>query len=152
MPSQRILSNVMSGEPVTGVSWPQGIRKCHSYRQALVGPRRRRHADSGQPECLPECALGSMVEIQQTLPTYFTPTSLTCSRIDRVFTSTPGWILTLVCASASLLARPRQLHEEGVSDHAPVSPSLSLRRFLAAGPATDPKICHRKRPLQEKAR
>ena len=74
--------------------------------------------------------LDSMVEIQQTLPTHFTPASLTCSRIDRVFTSTPGWILTSVCASASLLAQPRELHDEGIDDHAPVAASLTLRRSL----------------------
>ena len=68
-----------------------------------------------------------MVELQQTAPTHYSPSELTCSRIDRIYTTTPGWILTNVQCSAGLLAQPRELHEKGISDHAPVSSSVSIK-------------------------
>lgn len=71
-----------------------------------------------------------MVEFQQTAPTHFSPVSLTCSRIDRIYTTTPGWILTSVWTSAVLSAQPRDLHESRISDHAPVSACMSLKRRL----------------------
>jgi hypothetical protein len=74
--------------------------------------------------------LDLMVEFQQTAPTHFSPPNLTCSRIDRIYTSTPGWILTSVRATAALFAEPRELHESGISDHAPVSASMTLQRRL----------------------
>jgi hypothetical protein len=71
-----------------------------------------------------------MVELQQTAPTHYSPSKLTCSRIDRIYTTTPGWILTNLQCSASLLEHPRELHEKGISDHGPVSTSISLKRRL----------------------
>ena len=77
-----------------------------------------------------QAVLDLMVEFQQVAPTHFSPASLTCSRIDRIFTSTPGWIVTSVRTRASLCAQPRELHETGISDHAPVSASMTFRRQL----------------------
>ena len=34
--------------------------------------------------------LDQLVEVQQIGPTHFTASSLTCARIDRIYTSTPG--------------------------------------------------------------
>ena len=74
--------------------------------------------------------LGRMTELQQSAPTRFSTSSLTCSRLDRIYTSTPGWILTSLSARAFLFAQPRELHERGVSDHAPVCAAQSMRRRL----------------------
>ena len=74
--------------------------------------------------------LDLMVEFQQLAPTHFTPSSLMCSRIDRIYTSMPGWILTTVRTGASLLLQPRELHEKGISDHAPVTAFMSYRGRL----------------------
>ena len=84
--------------------------------------------------------LNLMVELQQTAPTHYSPSKFTCSRIDRIYTTTPGWILTNVQCSACLLAQPRELHEKGISDHALVSTSTSLKRRLPKELQPIPKV------------
>ena len=59
-----------------------------------------------------------MVEFQQAAPTHISPASLTSSRMDRIFTTTPGWILTSVRTTAYLHPQPRELHDGGALGYA----------------------------------
>lgn len=65
--------------------------------------------------------LGKMVEAHQPRPTRADPGAGTLtSRIDRIYISTPGWLLLRMDVRAWADKDPLWLHARGISDHAPV--------------------------------
>ena len=126
------------GNPLSHVSWVVGDWNFHA-----PGEARRKIARPLEPvdlTVLPpqlcfhqrtfQSVLGSLVEIQSTAPTHFSPDSFSLGRLDRIYTSVPAWAL---CAAGHAVGHhddPIRMHRSGVSDHAPVCASLSVRKFL----------------------
>ena len=52
--------------------------------------------------------------------THYVPFSASFSRIDRIYTSAPSWLLTLVSPHALIHSSPDALHSKNISDHAPI--------------------------------
>ncbi len=72
--------------------------------------------------------LGEMVELQQSQPTHFDNATSSESRLDRGYTSLPGWLLLSHRFQAGTLFDCRWIHKQGVSDHAPVC--INFRKDL----------------------
>ena len=68
-----------------------------------------------------------MVDISGNVETRFDSASGLVARLDRVYVSTPPWLLTLLSVRARVVASPVQLHSEGISDHAPAMITISDR-------------------------
>ena len=64
--------------------------------------------------------LRESIELQQWGLTHFDQSTMSTSRIDRLYISTPAWALANVNALGSTSTSPHNLYGEGVSDHAPV--------------------------------
>jgi len=71
-----------------------------------------------------------LVEISSDHPAHFDAKTVTLIAIDRIFGSSPGWVLPIVCSSFACVSYPRSLHLRGVIDHAPVAWYLSVRAPL----------------------
>ena len=66
-----------------------------------------------------------LIELVQPHHTHFVVESLKLTKIDRGFTSLPGSLMIKLNAMATVTDAPDTLHYAGISDHAPVSVSLS---------------------------
>eukprot|EP00959_Pyramimonas_sp_CCMP1952_P016550 350853-Pyramimonas_sp.AAC.1 len=68
-----------------------------------------------------------MVEVDPELPTHYTEHSQQCTRIDKIYSSSPLWLLTQWRAKVDIPMAPDMLYDKGISDHAPVHLRLSAR-------------------------
>ena len=68
-----------------------------------------------------------MVEVRTCLDTHYDARSDSMSRIDRIFVSFQPWTIVQVRSVCHVWEDPRQLFEQGISDHAPVSTTFSIR-------------------------
>ena len=87
-----------------------------------------------------------LVEFDSPNPTHFWPGSLTLGKHDRIFTSISPSALTSLTSNIMVLHDPVFLHRQGISDHAPLVVTLSMRP--RADPATLPihrECCSHKR-------
>ena len=64
---------------------------------------------------------GGLTELKHGADTHYTPSSDSSSRIDRIFISSPPWVILQIEPHLKLWAEPKMLHEQGISDHAPFS-------------------------------
>lgn len=64
--------------------------------------------------------LEKWVEIVQPMPTHFTSSSNSCTRIDRGFFACPGSLLLRLDVSSTVVGTPEGCDSKGLSDHAPV--------------------------------
>ncbi|CAK0858577.1 unnamed protein product [Prorocentrum cordatum] len=69
-------------------------------------------------------ALAGLVELDPEQPTRYVADGERLSQLDKVFISTPGWLLLDWAMSATVLDRPEELLGRGISDHAEFSPFL----------------------------
>ncbi|CAK0845855.1 unnamed protein product [Prorocentrum cordatum] len=74
-----------------------------------------------------EQAPGDMVEVDPELHAHYTEHSQQCARIDKIYTSSPPWLLTQWCAKVDMPMAPDMLYDKGISDHAPARLRLSAR-------------------------
>ncbi|CAK0872243.1 unnamed protein product, partial [Prorocentrum cordatum] len=88
-------------------------------------PRRRNHHPEHQ--LLWEQALGDMVEVDPELPTHYTEHSQQCTWIDKIYISSPPWLLIQWRAKARAPAAPGALFDRGISDRAPAHLRLGAR-------------------------
>ena len=58
-------------------------------------------------------------------PTHYYPRDHYVSRLDRIYISTPGWIIIQLNAIANTYDDPYVCYQNGVSDHVPVLAKLS---------------------------
>jgi hypothetical protein len=70
-------------------------------------------------------ALGRLVEIHQLDVTHFCSKSWKCSRLDRFYCSIPAWALLQLAANAAVVEHPKKMHDDNLSDHAPVKLTIS---------------------------
>eukprot|EP00959_Pyramimonas_sp_CCMP1952_P142688 2987255-Pyramimonas_sp.AAC.1 len=80
-------------------------------------PRLRRHNPEHQLAW--ESVLTNMTEVDPEIPTHYTEQSQQCTRIDKIYISTPPWMLLQWCARADVPLAPEVLYDRGISDHAP---------------------------------
>ncbi|CAK0825692.1 unnamed protein product, partial [Prorocentrum cordatum] len=81
-------------------------------------PRLRRHNPEHQLAW--ESVLSDMTEVDPEIPTHYIEQSRQCSRIDKIYISSPPWLLLQWCARADVPLAPEDLYDRGISDHAPV--------------------------------
>lgn len=74
--------------------------------------------------------LKATVEIQQYMPTRYNVASDTYNRLDLVYTSLPPWAPRSTTCTTRIVKDPRALNTNGISDHARILVSLSVRRAL----------------------
>ena len=86
-------------------------------------------------------SLSQMTELHQQLPTHYCAKSGCCSRLDRIYSSLPGWALKLCHLTAGIKEDPFDLHKQGISDHAPIFAGISFSRVGSRGRPLDPRVC-----------
>ena len=72
-----------------------------------------------------EHILKDLTELAQPLDTHYSNANSLCSRIDRIYTSIPPWLLIQLNVNASLYNDPKELYDSDVSDHSPLCISFS---------------------------
>ena len=111
--------NVLApGEMPLSLASPMRARDVHS---ATIAPR---------PQSIWRGSLKLFVELHQNVPTRFNPISSSSSRLDRIYSSIPPWALVSTSCKAHVVKDTKQLHDSGISDHAPISMNFSLRKSL----------------------
>eukprot|EP00959_Pyramimonas_sp_CCMP1952_P052416 1095686-Pyramimonas_sp.AAC.1 len=80
-------------------------------------PRLRRHNPEHQLAWEP--VQTNMTEVDPHIPTHYTEQPQQCTRIDKIYISTPPWMLLQWRARADVPLAPEVLYDRGISDHAP---------------------------------
>ncbi len=71
-----------------------------------------------------------LLEVHDDVPTHYTSSSKTLSRIDRIFISSPSWMALQLRLNISLKMDPEAVHAEEISDHTPITLPISARDRL----------------------
>ncbi|CAK0859713.1 unnamed protein product, partial [Prorocentrum cordatum] len=58
--------------------------------------------------------------VEPKLPTHYAEHSQQCTRVDKIYISSPPWLLSQWCAKVDIPMAPGALFRIGISDHAPV--------------------------------
>eukprot|EP00973_Karenia_brevis_P077309 10739252-Karenia_brevis.AAC.1 len=74
-----------------------------------------------------EEALRGFAELYQSKPTRYNKTNHTESRLDRILTATPSWLLKMLEVDIHLHESPLATFRKGRSDHAMLISSMQLR-------------------------
>ena len=65
--------------------------------------------------------LDDLTKLQQHGWTHYVPGSMTCARLDRIYTATPSWHLVCSRWAGNVAKDPRATHEAGLNDHSLVT-------------------------------
>ena len=68
----------------------------------------------------------NFTEVHQNMPTHYVPGNSSMGRLDRIYITTPPWILQMVKATCSISESCKTLYDSGISDHSAVSMSIGL--------------------------
>jgi hypothetical protein len=76
--------------------------------------------------------LSGLTELAQPLDTHFSPANSLCSRIDRIYTTIPPWLLTQLNVHATLHLDPKAVYDAELSDHTVLKVNFASRKPLPA--------------------
>ena len=96
--------------------------------QPLLRPQREHRP--GQAALQP--LLDQLTELAQPQATYYDAAAMLVSRLDRVYSSLPGFVLTKLHMKAFLTKTPEAMQKTLFSDHAPVHCTVTAARLLPA--------------------
>ena len=82
-------------------------------------------AVAGAHRALWNSILNSLIELHQPHPTHFVAETLSLTRLDKGYTTTPGSWLIKMGIAASIVESADNLAYRGISDHSPVGFSCS---------------------------
>eukprot|EP00959_Pyramimonas_sp_CCMP1952_P035178 736740-Pyramimonas_sp.AAC.1 len=71
-----------------------------------------------------------MAELDSELPTHFIIDDQRLTQLDRVFISTPPWVLIQWSIAATVAYPPEEMFAEGIPDHSPVQKSFAPRGLM----------------------
>lgn len=78
-----------------------------------------------------QTTLGKFTELHQPMPSRYEVGSLSAARLGRVYTSMPRWELVLTESSSYTFGHPKDVFEQGISDHTGVGCTFGQREQLS---------------------
>ena len=106
------------------------------YRRSISMPNSsttsvHQAAASGQFSDVFQPILDELVDIGSDPDTRYDSASRLCSRLDRTYVSISTWMIMQLLLQCSVVHDPVSLHDQQISDHAPVIFSIAEKRRLA---------------------
>ena len=116
-------------DPSSFVAFVQGDFNFISHGESrffAANQTRRSESNSGTMCRRWHDVLDGFVELKQESPTHFVPSSMSLSRIDRVYTSAPSWMVASLHVNGSVIDPPQVLFQKRISDHSPVLTRIAV--------------------------
>ena len=109
------------------------------FRKSISNPNSTRTsapraANPGQLDHVFQPILNELVEIASDLDTRYDSCSCLLSRLDRTYISIPTWLIMQLHLQSSVVQDALSLHEQNISDHAPVILSIAEKRCQVPKP------------------
>ena len=102
------------------------------YQRSLEHPNDSRSGSHSLPapracQARWEHILRDLTEMSQPLDTHFSLANCLCSRIDRIYTSIPPWLLIQISIASYVYKDPKTMYDMHLSDHSPLKVTFSTR-------------------------